>query len=75
MTREQLVEPRIIYADRVAGDLYALTFSYHGGSDNEVSLIYVERLARRDGARVRINNGAFGSDWPSIDPEYVACTR
>jgi hypothetical protein len=56
---------KIIYATRIAGDRYNLTFSYDAGMDREVTGAYVQRLAREDRASVELNNSQFGGDFPS----------
>lgn len=64
--------PKIIYAERLSGDLFTLTFSYSKGLDPEVTSAYVDRLTRKDEAKVVVDVARYPTEFPyGLDPEVI----
>lgn len=51
-------QPKTIYARRIAGDRYDVTYDYHNGSDPEVTMAYITRIAKRDHATIEIDRSS-----------------
>lgn len=51
-------QPKTIYARRTAGDRYNVTYSYDAAMDPEVTMAYIERVARQDHATIEIDRSS-----------------